>query len=98
MTEYIGELYPIALDVGITPTLFWEYSIQEITDIAKQIKARIEKEYNTKLNPAPIRHGRRWFHAVMSFSVETRTIENWNTAVLAAYVSSNAVREHINLC
>lgn len=33
MTEYIGELYPIALDVGITPTLFWEYSIQEITDI-----------------------------------------------------------------
>ena len=33
MTEYIGELYPIALDVGITPALFWDYSIQEITDI-----------------------------------------------------------------
>ena len=27
-----------------------KHTEQEITDIAKQIKARIEKEYNTKLN------------------------------------------------
>lgn len=37
-------------------------------------------------------------HCLTGFEEATRTIQDWKTEVLAAYVSSNAVREHINLC
>lgn len=47
ISEYIDELYPIAMDFGITPERFWEYSLQEVIDLlqsAKRTKAQAFKE------------------------------------------------------
>ena len=44
MTEDIYKLYPIFLDAGYMPSLFWEMSIGEISDLIESYARRKERE------------------------------------------------------
>lgn len=44
MTEMLYGLYPVFLDAGYGPSLFWELSIDEISDLLESYARRKEKE------------------------------------------------------
>lgn len=44
MTEKIWEIYPVFLDAGYTPSLFWDSSLDEIIDMLDSVARRHKQE------------------------------------------------------
>ncbi|MEY8356792.1 hypothetical protein AALB39_26060 [Lachnospiraceae bacterium 54-53] len=80
MADYISELYPIALDCGLSPERFWEFSPAEIQDILesherkerRQMKQRlIEKHFLAK-------DIAQYVSCVINGSKDTKIMELWD--------------------
>lgn len=48
-SEYLWEIYPDALDCGISPEAFWNYSLNEILDIIESYARRTERKRKQKI-------------------------------------------------
>lgn len=44
MSDYIDELYPIALDCDISPSLFWNLSVQEVFDLISSYERKEKRK------------------------------------------------------
>lgn len=49
MSDFIYEIYPLALDCGVSINDFWQYSITDITDIIKSFTRNKQKEIKNRL-------------------------------------------------
>ena len=65
MTGYINDLYPIALDCGISPFSFFEMSVQEVMDMINSYERVKRNEIKQQLV----------FNQVLSFQIKQEMVE-----------------------